>query len=143
MVRVVPEEAARLLPGSPANDPSVELRYDAVELLVAAADACSRRKDTAGAKTAYRKALDAARQQKQIENRNRIGARSERAWTCRYLGFLTHWRVIGPFDNSNLTGFDTVDPPENKQQRGLSTKAKRAKSVGWKFQPVRMMESWI
>lgn len=114
MVRTVPEEAMRLLPGF-ANDPSVELRYDAVELLIGAADEKKKAGDNDGAKAAYQKALNAARQQKQIEKvAAELRALGDNVDLSRHFGFLARWKVIGPFDNTNLTGFDTVYPPEKE-----------------------------
>ena len=31
-----------------------------------------------------------------------------------HFGFPTHWKLIGPFDNALLVGFDAVYPPETK-----------------------------
>jgi hypothetical protein len=133
MERVAPEEAAKLLSGF-ANDPSVELRYDAVELLIVAADAQKDAKNNEGAKTAYRKALDVARHQKQIEKiATELRALGESVDLPRHFGFLTHWKVIGPFDNSNLTGFDTVFPPEKEAALGAEYEGKSG--------PVRWMEA--
>lgn len=114
LVRVTPEAAAKLLPGF-ANDPSVELRFDAVELLIAAANTLKEAKETEGAAKAYQKALDAARDQKQIDTiAGELRSLGVSVDLPRHFGFLTHWKVIGPFNNSNLAGFETVYPPEKE-----------------------------
>jgi hypothetical protein len=32
----------------------------------------------------------------------------------RHFGFLTDWKIIGPFDNTGNKGFETIYPPEQK-----------------------------
>lgn len=114
LARVTPEDAAKLLPGF-ANDPSVELRFDAVELLIASANTLKEAKETEGAAKVYQKALDAARDQKQIYTiAGELRSLGVAVDLPRHFGFLTHWKAIGPFDNSNLAGFETVYPPEKE-----------------------------
>ncbi len=114
IVRVAPEDAAGLLPGF-ANDPSVELRFDAVELLVKKADALKESKDKDASLAAYKNALAAARHQTQIDKiAAELRALGETVDLPKHFGFLTHWKVIGPFDNTNLAGFDAAYPPEKE-----------------------------
>lgn len=114
LVRVVPAEAAQLMAGF-ANDPSVELRYDAVDLLIQAAAKQKEAKENDAALKAYQTALNAARDQKQIEKiAGELRALGTAVDLPRHFGFLTHWRVIGPFDNTALAGFDVVYPPEKE-----------------------------
>jgi len=44
----------------------------------------------------------------------------------KHFGFLTEWYLIGPFDNVELKGFDTVYPPEKE----LNLKAKYPGKMG-------------
>lgn len=114
LARITPEEASRLLPGF-ANDPSIELRFDAVELLVKKADALKEGKDKEATLAAYRSALASARHQTQIDKvATELRALGETVDLPKHFGFLTHWKVIGPFDNTNLAGFDTSFPPEKE-----------------------------
>lgn len=114
LVRVTPKDAADLLPGF-GNDPSVELRFDAVELLLSDAKNRKEFKDNDGAVKTYQKALDAARDQKQIETITaELRSLGLSVDLPRHFGFLTHWKVIGPFDNSNLAGFEADYPPEKE-----------------------------
>ncbi len=114
LLRIAPDETARLVP-SFANDPSVELRHDAVELLIKSAETLKAKPDKAATIKAFRAALDAARDQKQIDAiTTELRALGEEVDLPKHFGFLTHWKVIGPFDNSNLAGFDQPFPPEQE-----------------------------
>jgi hypothetical protein len=114
LLRIAPEETARLIP-SFANDPSVELRYDAVELLIKTAESLKPSKNKGETIKAFRTALDAARDQKQIDSiTTELRALGEEVDLPKHFGFLTHWRIIGPFDNTNLAGFDKPFPPEKE-----------------------------
>jgi hypothetical protein len=114
IARISPPTAAKLLPGF-VNDPSVELRRDAVEQLIAKADAALAAKDNATATKEFQNALVFARDETQI--RKIAGELRKLGQTVdlpRHFGFLTHWKVIGPFDNTRLVGFDTAYPPEKE-----------------------------
>jgi hypothetical protein len=128
--RVSPEQAAKRLPTF-ANDPSVELRYDAVEQLMQDADHREKSGDSAATLAAYRKALEVARHQTQVD---KIAAKlkdlGEAVDLPRHFGFLTHWKVIGPFDNSALSGFDKAFPPETEWKPEAEYEGKSGK-VRW------------
>ncbi len=114
IARISPPTAAKLLPGF-VNDPSIELRRDAVEQLIAKADAALAAKDNATATKEFQNALAFARDETQI--RKIAGELRKLGQTVdlpRHFGFLTHWKVIGPFDNARLVGFDTAYPPEKE-----------------------------
>lgn len=110
--RMAPDAAERLLPGM-INDPSVELRRDAVARLVDQASELEEQGHEAGATLVFRQALNAARDVDQIETvtggLRRLGREVDLA---RHFGFLLHWQVIGPFENSGRRGFAEVFPPE-------------------------------
>ncbi len=130
LTRVAPGDAAGLLPGF-ANDPSVELRFDAVELLVKKADALKESKEKDASLAAYKTALAAARHQTQIDKiATELRALGETVDLPKHFGFLTHWKVIGPFDNTNLAGFDAVYPPEKEIAPNAEYDGKAAK-VRW------------
>ncbi len=106
------ETAKKLLPNF-VNDPSLELRRDAVELLIGKAEDAVASKDTAGATASYQEALGFARDATQIKKiAAELGKLGQKVDLPRHFGFLTHWHVIGPFDNSGMVGFDTIYPPE-------------------------------
>ena len=101
--------AAKLIPGM-INDPSVELRREAVAQVL---DAGKIANQPAIAVKEYRKALDAARDIDQIKAATKaLRALKQEVDLPRHFGFLMHWNVIGPFDNSERAGFAKVFPPE-------------------------------
>jgi hypothetical protein len=95
------------------DDPSLELRRDAVAFALEQASrlADSDRKSEAIQK--YQATLSAARDVDQIEAATKaLSALGVEVDLPTHFGFLTRWKVVGPFDNSNLTGFAAVFPPE-------------------------------
>ena len=119
--------ADKIEPGL-VNDPVQELRRGAVARLITAA------KSKAGddAKFAYLHALDAVRDEDQT---NEIaGALKKLGVTVdlpKHFGFLMKWNVIGPFDNTDRKGFDTVFPPEREVKPDTEYNGKTGK-VKWK-----------
>lgn len=111
LIRSRDSSRAERLIGDMLDDPSVELRHDAVARLMAAASLPSVAAETATA--TLRRALDAARDIDQIKM---ITTRLKKAGVDvdlqRQFGFLAQWHVIGPFDNTNGAGFEAVYPPE-------------------------------
>jgi len=112
--RVDPDTASKLVPGM-LNDPSTELRRDAVAGLLAQADALAGAENTQGASIVYRQALGAARDVDQIDTASKaLSELGESVDLSEHFGFLTHWSVIGPFHNDGRSGFDEVFPPETE-----------------------------
>ncbi|MCS1408977.1 MAG: hypothetical protein M2R45_02156 [Verrucomicrobia subdivision 3 bacterium] len=110
--RLEPKAAERMLPGM-INDPSVELRRDAVQQLVDSAAAFESAKSAEAATLLYRQALGAARDVDQIETVTAGLRRLDQSVDLpRHFGFLMRWQVIGPFDNSGRLGFEQVFTPE-------------------------------
>ena len=112
--RVDPETAAKLVPGMLA-DPSVDLRRDAVARLIEEGQALVTAEKKGAASVLLRQALNAARDVDQIKviakTLRELGGQVD---LPEHFGFLMRWRVIGPFDNTGLTGFETVYPPESE-----------------------------
>ncbi len=112
IARVEPVEADKLVPTF-ADDPSVELRRDAVQRLLDTADKTLAAEDKAGATKGFRAALNAARDEAQIKKAaaelRKLGQEVD---LPRHFGFLMDWKIVGPFDNAKLVGFDAVYPPE-------------------------------
>lgn len=112
--RLDPVEAARLVPGF-LNDPSVELRRDAVQEVMNTAAKGLAARETEQASQRYSRALNHARDEDQIKTiAAALRELGEKVDLPRHFGFLTHWKVIGPFDNTDLRGFQTAYPPEEK-----------------------------
>lgn len=102
-----PALADKLIAGM-LDDPSVELRRDAVQR---ALDTAKKKESVA----LYAKALDAARDVDQINTaKEALEDAGQKVDLPRHFGFLMHWKVIGPFDNTDRKGFATVYPPEKE-----------------------------
>lgn len=96
------------------SDPVQDLRRGAVQRLIDAAKAI---KEPEEAKTAYQQALNAVRDEDQT---NFIAAELKKLGVPvdlpKHFGFIVDWKVIGPFENTERKGFDTVFPPETEQR---------------------------
>jgi hypothetical protein len=105
-----PARAKAIEPGL-ADDPVQELRRGAVQRLIETAKTL----EGDSAKTAYLKALQSARDEDQTqavaEALEKLGSPVD---LQKHFGFLTRWHVVGPFENSERRGFETVFPPEEK-----------------------------
>jgi len=109
-----PVTADQLLAGM-LNDPSLEIRRDAVQKLMGQADQALVRSNRAGAGLLWQQALGYARNVQQIEGiAAKLTELGQPVDLPKHFGFLTHWKVIGPFDNTGRKGFETVYPPELK-----------------------------
>ena len=108
-------------------DPVQELRRGAVQRVIDAAQT----KSGDDAKAALQKALDAARD----EDQTKVIATALKELGVpvdlpRHFGFLMQWKVIGPFDNTERKGFETVFPPEKELRLDAEYDGKGAK-VKW------------
>lgn len=100
----------RLLPKM-LDDPSLELRREAVGRVLAAAEVETASKSKIAL---LKKALHHARDLNQVDRS--IAALQELDQpvdVARHFGFLIDWHVIGPFDNRAGVGFAAVYPPES------------------------------
>jgi len=114
LLRVDPSAKDRLIPGM-LDDPSREMRRDAVARLIdqAARHAEAKRADEATA--VYRQALAAARERDQIDLvARRLRGLGQKVDLVRQLGYVMRWKLIGPFEDVRGKGFDAVYPPEQE-----------------------------
>jgi hypothetical protein len=114
--RVDPTAPERLIPGA-LDDPSLEMRRDAVARLMDQAAELSSPQRKADAIALFRKSLIAARDVDQISlAAQRLRSLGQTIDLARQLGFIVAWKVIGPFDNTedkgSDKGYDTAYPPE-------------------------------
>ncbi len=131
LLRADPQAEERLVSGF-LDDPSVELRRDAVALLIAEAEELDRSGNERRAIELYEKAFDASRDRDQIESIASILKKRDREPNLSsHFGFVLDWRVIGPFDNTDETGFDVVYPPEKALDASAEYEGKHGK-VAWK-----------
>lgn len=93
------------------SDPVQALRRGAVERLIQAA----KKAEGDAAKAIYTKALAAVRDEDQTKTiagaLEKLGVKVD---LPKHFGFVMKWHVIGPFDNTERKGFDTVFPPEKE-----------------------------
>ena len=114
IVRVDPAAEDRLIPNM-LNDPSLELRRDAVDRVVAQAAAAESSGNKEVAIAAYLQAIHAARDLDQIksvtEKLRSFGAKVD---LPSHFGFLMTWHLVAPFDNREGVGFDKAYLPERE-----------------------------
>lgn len=128
---VDPDAEKRLIPGL-LNDPSLELRRDAVTLALknAAAEEEAGKKDAAV--ETYAKAFAAARELDQIkEATKKLRAFEQTVDVPGHMGFVMDWHLISPFDNTDGQGFDVAYPPEQKIDLAATYEGKVGKA-SWK-----------
>jgi hypothetical protein len=92
------------------QDSSPEFRRDAVQRLI---DQAAAKPDNA--KQLYQKALSGATDADQVKTISKaLKGLKVNVDLQTHFGFLTDWKIIGPFDNVKLVGFAKVYPPEEK-----------------------------
>ena len=112
VARVDGTAADRLVPGM-LNDPSPEFRRDAVARLLTQSQELMKQKKTEEAAKVYLRALSGVVDDDQIKAIVKpLRAMGHKVDLQKHFGFLTHWHMIGPFENRGDIGFDTAYPPE-------------------------------
>lgn len=130
--RVAPEEAAALVPGM-INDPSPGLRRDAVAKLLAEGKAQLEANEKEKSLATLKAALDGARDADQIDAVTKLLREKleQKVDLPKHFGFLSHWHLIGPFDNTDRAGFERVFSPETEINLSAEYEGKEAKPVKW------------
>jgi hypothetical protein len=114
LARLDPPTANQLLSGM-LNDPSLEIRHDAVEQLEQQAAHWLAAGNKSGASLLFQQGLASARDVKQIDSiAKNLETLGQPVDLRKLFGFLLQWKVIGPFDNTGQKGFEKVYPPEQK-----------------------------
>jgi hypothetical protein len=112
--RVDPSVCERLI-ATMSNDPSVELRREAVQRVIDRANQLYDFGSRDDAKRAYLLALASVRDRDQtadvVKRLRELGVEVD---LPRHFGFVTRWKLIGPFDNTATSGFDVTYPPERE-----------------------------
>jgi hypothetical protein len=102
----------RLLPGM-LQDPSRELRRDAVARLIVLAEKLKIERQPDLAAILYRRALAGAIDDDQVKSIvEPLKEFGETVDLQEHFGFLRRWQLIGPFDNREKKGFAVSYPPE-------------------------------
>ena len=97
------------------DDPSLELRRDAVARKLTAAEKSLEEKKPEQALATYRVAMDSARDLDQVKAAAEALKKLEHPVNLTYhFGFLQDWKLLGPFDNQGGKGFDTAYPIEKE-----------------------------
>jgi hypothetical protein len=131
IVKAAPERREPLIAGM-TNDPSVELRREAVERLIDAAATALKAEKKDEAKSLYQQALAAARAKDQVEAiRKPLEELGEKVDLAKHFGFLTTWRLIGPFDNKEKKGFPVAYAPETTLKFDAEVEGKDGQKLKW------------
>jgi hypothetical protein len=114
------------------NDPSPELRRDAIGRVLDDAEMLFGAEKKAEAGSLFQKAFDAARDKDQIDKAaKRLQDLGQTIDLAKHLGFILDWKLIGPFANAEQKGVETPYPPE----KALDVRAEYDGKVGkvhWK-----------
>jgi hypothetical protein len=132
ILRNDPTAADRLIP-TMLDDPSLELRRDAVARVLAEAERAAADNKADAALAAYRKVLDAARDLDQVKVVTEALKKAGQAVDLpRHFGFLQDWQIVGPFDNRQGKGFSPVLEPEARFDSKANYVGIDGANVGWK-----------
>ena len=137
--RAKPYAADTMIPGF-LNDPAPDLRWMAVERLRLSAAKKEKEKSNDEAVLLFQQALQSARHANQVtEISNALKKLGHEVDLPLHFGFLMHWHVVGPFDNTNRSGFAKEFAPE---QIPVSLDAEyEGKSGPVKWQPFASTDS--
>lgn len=132
------ETAQALLPGF-LHDPSAELRREAVERLIAqaaAGRAQTEPADEATLREIYRQAFSGACDLDQVRLlKGELEKLGDKVDLARHFGFITTWKLIGPFDNTAERGYAVAEPPEREIDFAAAYSGKpregQAREVRW------------
>lgn len=131
LCRLDAETPARLLPGM-LQDPSPELRRDAVAAVLKQAQADLDKNDQQAARAAYRRALTGACDKDQVDliakQLDKLGVKIDLA---AHFGFVRSWLLAAPFDNHEGAGFNVAYPPEKGVDPKAVYKGKDGREARW------------
>jgi hypothetical protein len=130
--KVEPDAASELVPGM-LDDPSTSLRRDAVARLIDQGRTELEQGSRDQSIATLSKALDAARDVDQIGTIAKLLREKleQKIDLPRHFGFLMHWNLIAPFENSGREGFASVFPPEEKIDLAGAYPGKGDEEVSW------------
>ena len=127
----------RLIP-TLLDDPSGELRRDAVAYIMKAAEKLATDGHKDDARQKYTAALAGAVDEDQVKKLAEVlKGYDQKVNLVEHYGFLTQWKLIGPFDNKDKKGFDVANPPEtelvfDKEYDGLPGPDGKPLKTKWK-----------
>lgn len=128
---VDPSAEARLIPLC-LNDESIELRRDAVAMLLKKAEAAEKSGQADETLQMMSQAFEAARMPEQVKaiaaKLKKLGKEVD---VPAHFGLLQTWHVIGPFDHTDNKAFDLAYPPESGVALSAKLTGKKGE-VEWK-----------
>jgi hypothetical protein len=114
LVRVDPATPDRFLPKM-LDDPSSELRRDAVQREIEEAKALLAKKDQSAALLSFKKAFDGARDRDQVDLlAKELKGLGVEVKLASHFGFVQKWHLLASFENSKGVGYATAYPPETE-----------------------------
>ncbi len=114
LLRGDPSAADRLLPNM-IQDPSNELRRDAVARVLGQAEKELESGEKEKAKANFRLALSGACDEDQVDTiAKALEKLGDKVDLAKHFGFVRAWHLVGPFSNAEAAHFNTVNPPEEK-----------------------------
>jgi hypothetical protein len=114
------------------NDPSPELRRDAVGRVLDDAEKLFSAQKKAEARSLFQQAFAGARDKDQIDKAaKRLKDLGQAIDLAKHLGFILDWKLIGPFANVEQKGVETPYPPEKALDVRAEYDGKEGK-VRWK-----------
>lgn len=112
LLKVDPKAQQELVPQW-LNDPSLELRRDAVAQRIQQGEQAAAANQKDRAVRLLEEAYDAARDRDQIKTLAKLlKDQGRQVDLIEHDGLIVDWLAIGPFDNTDEAGFDTVYKPE-------------------------------
>jgi hypothetical protein len=109
-----------------------EFGYEAVAHALAAGEQALRDKNTALAKSEFRKAFEYARDGNQVSQAAaKLKTLGESVDAVKHLGMVVDWWLVGPFEAPEKTGFARVFEPEQRVDLAATYSGKDGKSIGW------------
>ncbi len=114
------------------NDPSPELRRDAIGRVLDDAEKLYSAEKKTEARSLFQRAFAAARDKDQIDKAaTRLRDIGQTIDLAKHLGFILDWKLIGPFANVEQKGVETPYPPEKTLDFRAEYDGKEGK-VRWK-----------
>lgn len=131
LIRMDPASREQWLPTF-LDDPSLELRRDAVRQRWQEIDATIPTEDRAKRTSAYLELIRHVREQEQAEQLYKLIVDGGGSYDLTgHFGFITSWHVIGPFDHTGVKAFNVAYPPESAVDLAASYDGKNGQRVRW------------
>ena len=130
--RIIPDAEQQFIPGM-VDDPCLELRRDAIALLLDEAKQLRKEDKKSEAIAVLGKAFLAARDVDQVNAA--VDALAEldiKVDLARHYGFILRWHIVAPFDNVENKGFDIAYAPEQGVDLSAAYAAKGNQQATWR-----------